>query len=189
MADQGQEGLLSPFLRAKRIAAVRPHLRGRVLDVGCGSGALAAFVDSARYVGLEPDSASIAAARARHPDHRFVQGTALSGEYFDTIVTLAVIEHLGDPVAFLGQLAGNLAPNAEARLLCTTPHPALDWAHDVGARIGLFSHSANEEHEELLGRQRLADAGRAAGLEVVTYRRFLLGANQLCVYRARSPAK
>jgi hypothetical protein len=34
MADQGSEGLLSPFLRRKRILAVKPYLRGRVLDVG-----------------------------------------------------------------------------------------------------------------------------------------------------------
>jgi len=38
VADQGNEGLLSPFLRWRRIRAVLPYIRGCVLDVvGCGS--------------------------------------------------------------------------------------------------------------------------------------------------------
>ena len=42
MTDQAAEGLLSPMLRNRRIQAVKPFLRGRVLDVGCGNGALTA---------------------------------------------------------------------------------------------------------------------------------------------------
>ena len=40
MADQGAEGWLSPWLRMQRIKAAQPYLSRRVLDFGCGSGAL-----------------------------------------------------------------------------------------------------------------------------------------------------
>ena len=44
MADQAREGLLSPFLQRKRIAAALPYLRGRVLDVETGLPLYGAFV-------------------------------------------------------------------------------------------------------------------------------------------------
>jgi hypothetical protein len=42
MIDQGLERLLPPFL----FKVARPCLSGRILDVGCGSEALAALVDA-----------------------------------------------------------------------------------------------------------------------------------------------
>ena len=182
MAYQANEGLLSPFLKRQRISAVRAHLKGRVLDAGCGNGALAEHVDSRNYVGIDVDPASIDAARANHPTHTFIQALQLDGETFDTVAALAVIEHVKDSSAFLAALKANLARSPGARIVCTTPHPAMDWIHWIGSRIGLFSPSANEEHEELLGRKKLAAAGRAAGLRMVSYRRFLCGANQIFSY-------
>ncbi|MEZ2331798.1 class I SAM-dependent methyltransferase [Mesorhizobium sp. RCC_202] len=182
MADQGAEGLLSPFLRRQRISAVRPFLRGRVLDVGCGSGALAAYVDRADYVGIDPDPISIAAARNRYPGYTFIQQQSLKDSAFDTVAALAVIEHVPDPVAFLVSLKANLVKTPSARIVCTTPHPAMDWIHWAGSRIGLFSRSANDEHEDLLNRERLVETGRRAGLREANYRRFLAGANQVIAF-------
>lgn len=182
MADQGSQGILSPFLRNQRIKAGRPHLKGRVLDVGCGSGALAAHVDAENYVGADIDEASIAAARRAYPNHRFEQTLALPQGEYDTIIALAVIEHVPDPSGFLGTLMERLAPGTDSRIVCSTPHPSMDWIHLLGSKVGVFSHSANEEHEELLDRQRLDDVGKAAGLKLVKYERFLFGANQIAVY-------
>ena len=57
MADQGAEGLFSPFLRSRRLKAACPYIKGRVLDVGCGTGALAGeehkgLLDRSRLEGL-----------------------------------------------------------------------------------------------------------------------------------------
>lgn len=182
MADQATEGLLSPFLKRQRISAAREHIKGRVLDVGCGNGALAEHVGSRNYVGIDVDPASIEAARANHPAHTFIQTLSLDGETFDTVAALAVIEHVNDPRAFLNKLKANLARSPDARIVCTTPHPSMDWIHLIGSRVGIFSPSANEEHEELLGRKKLEAVGRAAGLRMVSYRRFLFGANQVFSY-------
>ena len=48
--------------------------------------------------------------------------------------------------------------------------------------LGLLSAHAHDEHETLLGREALADAGRSAGLALVLSRRFLFGMNQVAVF-------
>lgn len=184
--DQGAEGLFSPFLRRRRQSQVRPLLRGRVLDFGCGGGQLAADCDPADYLGYDRDAQVLELARKSHPAHSFTDRLP-PGESFDTVVMLAVLEHLPEPGATLGALAGRLA--ADGRIVGTTPHPAFAGFHAVGARIGLFSCAASEEHERLLDRRRLAQIGRAAGLELSGYRRFLVGANQLFVYSPLATAR
>ncbi len=72
MADQGAEGLLSPFLRNKRFVNVKPFLRGRILDYGCGSGGLAEIVPADCYLGIEIDHDSLQFARSRFPSHDFL---------------------------------------------------------------------------------------------------------------------
>ncbi|MCK9538766.1 class I SAM-dependent methyltransferase [Dokdonella sp.] len=178
MADQGAQGLLSPFLRRQRMAAARPWLQGSVFDFGCGSGALAAGLPPGAYCGHDADPAVLGLAQARHPQHRFVAEVPASGDW-DTVACLAVIEHCAEPAAFLSRLAA-LAREG-GRIVLTTPHPAYEIFHDAGARIGLFSHDASEEHEVLLDRGALQALADAAGLAMTHYRRFLFGANQLCV--------
>ena len=87
-----------------------------------------------------------------------------------------------DPEKFLQDLAEHLIMSVSAKILVTTPHPSMDWVHDVGSKIGLFSGHANEEHEHLLDRTDLLRAGQKAGLRMTHYRRFMFGANQLALY-------
>ena len=189
MADQGSEGLLSPWLRQERIEAARPYLAGTVLDVGCGSGSLAEHVHADRYCGVDIDADSLAIARANYPEYRFLDALPEAAPAFDTIVSLAVIEHVPDPGQFLTELKARLNTTTDCRIVITTPRPAVDWVHTAGSAIGLFSGHASEEHEELLDRPELERAGQAANLELVTYRRFLFGANQLVIYRAAGDGK
>src|SRR3546814_10100924 len=69
-------------------------------------------------------------------------------EKFDTIISLAVIEHVSDPSVFLATLRKYLSGAPSARIIITTPHPSVDWVHHLGAKFGLFSQHADEEHEE-----------------------------------------
>jgi 2-polyprenyl-3-methyl-5-hydroxy-6-metoxy-1,4-benzoquinol methylase len=182
VADQGAEGLLSPYLRRLRLTAARGLVRGRVLDIGCGTGALAEFVDPAAYVGFDIDPESVAIARRRRPGHRFESCPPPESEQFDTVVSLAVIEHVADPGEFLAMAARYLEDGTRSRIVITTPHPALEWLHDLGASVGLFSRHAHEEHETLLDRARLAECAERAGLRLERYERFAFGANQLAVF-------
>ncbi len=183
MADQVAEGLLSPWLRKKRFQAAMPFLRGRVLDFGCGSGAMAAVIDAEHYLGVEIDDASLRQAKTDFPSHSFVSELPDASRKFDTIVSLAVIEHVDNPSEFLASLATHLDAAADSCLIVSTPHPAVDWVHDVGAALGLFSKHASEEHEDLLDRDKLEAAGSQAHLTLDSYQRFLFGANQIAVFK------
>lgn len=178
MADQGSEGLLSPLLRARRIRAALPFLSGRVLDFGCGSGALAAHFPPGRYVGVDRNPSALMEARRRFPLHRFCPRMPM-GESFDTVAALAAIEHLPDPAEWLLQVRALVAP--AGRVVLTTPHPAFRLLHEAGARAGLFSREAAAEHETFLDRPSLECLARGAGFRLALYRRFLLGANQLAI--------
>ncbi len=187
MPDQ-TSGLLSPYLRRRRLAVVAPYLGGgRVLDYGCGVGELARRVPPERYLGVDRDADSLAAARARFPRHRFVvpeelDAAAAAEGSFDLVVALAFIEHLADPGAWLAAASRRLAPGG--RMVLTTPEPRLFGVHRLGAAAGLFSREGAAEHQTPIGRADLAVLAADARLRVLEARRFLLGANQLFVLGA-----
>lgn len=179
MADQ-VAGLLSPWLRRQRIFAAKPYLSGCVLDVGCGSGALAQYIDVERYYGLDRDALSLKVARTRFPKYRFEMAWP-NGRTFDTVAMLAVIEHVKDPLVFLRNAA--LYLNDGGRIVLTTPHPSARWIHDSGSMVGLFSHTASEEHEAFLKREDVENIARVLEFQVACSRRFQFGLNQLFVLR------
>ena len=185
MADQASEGLLSPWLRRRRFEAATPYMQGKVLDFGCGSGALAALVPADRYLGVDIDGVSLRQARRHFPQHSFVPELSGQQKKFDTVISLAVIEHVDDPSGFLRTLASCMNESPGSRVVISTPHPAVDWIHGLGATAGLFSKHANDEHEDLLDRAKLEMVGDQAGLKLASYSRFLFGANQIAVYAKR----
>ena len=67
----------------------------------------------------------------------------------------------------------------------TTPHPKFEWIHTVGAKLGLFSGHAHDDHERLIDRKLMTELATPAGLTIEHYQRFLFGANQLFILRAR----
>jgi 2-polyprenyl-3-methyl-5-hydroxy-6-metoxy-1,4-benzoquinol methylase len=97
--------------------------RGRVLDLGCGSGYGAASLARGhpRVFGLDrvrPDPTS------RESGARFVrarlEGMPFAKSSFELVVSFQVIEHLDDPSQYLAAIASLLAPGGVAML--TTPN-------------------------------------------------------------------
>lgn len=127
--DQGRENAYG-FQRRLAFASRAIESRGAasVLDLGCGSGAfllapLARRHPQVRFMGVDSDPASIAAARrdVMLPNVRFF----LSGEWprderHDLVIASEVIEHVESPPEFLAQIAGSLAPGG--RLMLTLPN-------------------------------------------------------------------
>jgi 2-polyprenyl-3-methyl-5-hydroxy-6-metoxy-1,4-benzoquinol methylase len=169
---------MAPFLRSRRLRMARPFLRGRVLDYGCSSGALADLCQPGAYLGVDTSEEALEVARATRPQYDF-DNKVSEHERFDVIVGLAVLEHLDDPLEHLTRWSGMLNPGG--RIVLTTPHPAFEWVLTFGARLGLFDKHSLEEHDDLLDLTRIRELAAQAGLEVERYRRFLLGANQLFV--------
>lgn len=192
MSDQAS-GLLSPWLRARRFAAARVHLvpHGRVLDLGCGVGDFAVHIPPNRYLGVDSDTDSLAQARSMYPSHLFVSReefeTTTGGQGFTTVLALAVIEHVAKPVEFVRSLVTHLEPTG--RIIITTPHPSLRRAHELGAKLGLFSREAAEEHQELLDHDAMSCIADQIPMAVTVARRFLAGANQLFVLEQSSDVR
>jgi 2-polyprenyl-3-methyl-5-hydroxy-6-metoxy-1,4-benzoquinol methylase len=182
MADQ-TAGFLSPWLRRRRLKMATPFVKGRVLDYGCGVGVLADLCAPGDYLGVDIDEESLLLARKYHPRHRFIFASELGEtEKFDAIFALALIEHVKDPLAML--LFWRRALNKGGQIVMTTPHPSWEWIHTLGAKVGVFSKDASEEHEKLLDEKALRALVAEAGLSLVLYKRFLYGANQLIVAKS-----
>lgn len=114
-----------------RLLEIKPD--HKVLDVGCGPGALAEHVvrEGACYVGIDSSFAMIRAARRyhRHPDAEFIHGnasklpTALKHitHQFDAAVCLLSIQDM-DPVdTIIRQMAQMLRPGGRAVVFMTHP--------------------------------------------------------------------
>jgi len=183
MTDQGAEGVFSPFLRQQRINAAIPFIRGKVLDVGCGTGKLAIHVSPHEYVGVDIDEHSLASAKREFPQHKFLCELPALSEKFDTIIVLAVIEHIEDPESFLRDLSMRLNDSKVSRIILTTPNPLFGWIHAKGSNLGIFSKHANEEHKMLLDRNKIISLSKKCDLFLIKYRYFLFFANQLIVLR------
>jgi SAM-dependent methyltransferase len=113
----------------------------RVLDVGCGLGALAADLArlrDARVTGVDFDAATIEAARRRWQDPRLTFRVAdarqLPGERFDVVVLSNVLEHLDDRVAFLREVTERTGAR---RVLVRVPLFDRDWRVPLKRELGV----------------------------------------------------
>ena len=101
----------------------------RVLDVGCGNGAMAAefIVRGCDVVGIDLSEQGIEIARRTYPAARFEVLTADDGimdqlgcDPFDVVISTEVVEHLYDPRSYVrGCFA---ATKAGGRFICSTPY-------------------------------------------------------------------
>ncbi len=102
----------------------------RILDVGCGNGAIAGSLRhqfGCRIVGIDMSRDGIAIARETYPDCRWeVLGADdkvlenLREEPFDRVISTEVVEHLYDPKAYIRGCFAALKPGG--RLVISTPY-------------------------------------------------------------------
>lgn len=177
--------LLTPFLMQQRRKAILPYVHGDILDLGCGLAQVSQAVQAGqRYIGIENREEFVTWLRRRYPQHTFLQRdleqeTIDLEHHFDTVIMGAIIEHLKRPGFLLRQIPGCLKPGG--RLVITTPTPLGDKIHRLGARLGLFSMDAVEEHQKIYDRGTLAGLLAQYDFSATHYQHFLLGGNQLLV--------
>lgn len=176
--------LLSSFLQKQRLNIAKPYLLGDVLDLGCGFGEITDLIPSSNYIGVDGQSKIVDWLKINHPGYEFLcynlEHDKLSlDKKFDTIVMLAVIEHLSNPDNILSQIPDLL--NDGGLLILTTPAPVGDIVHQIGAKIGLFSKHAVEDHEIIFTIKSITPYMTRNRLAIKEFRRFLFGTNQLFI--------
>jgi 2-polyprenyl-3-methyl-5-hydroxy-6-metoxy-1,4-benzoquinol methylase len=183
--------LLSNYIRDTRMNKIRPYVRGDVLDVGCGPAMIKQKFGNRidAYVGVDRNAGLVEKLRVKFPDADFHavdldEGRLSLGGKFDTILLIAIIEHVFNQKHLFREVVRHLKPGGS--IVITTPTPfGNDVVHRLGAAIGLFAKTAADDHIVIYNRRRLEILAREFGLKLETYRTFGFGCNQLAILRTR----
>lgn len=162
-----------------------PFVQGSVLDLGCGAAEILELLPKGtHYVGVDSHPGVIGwlGENRRGPDYyqADVETDRLTlADRFETILMLALLEHLTDPVAALRFARRHAQPSG--RLILTTPTRMGMAVHTLLAKLNLVSRFAAAEHVRAYDRDAIGRLLSESGLELIKYRTFLLGGNQLCI--------
>ena len=156
----------------------RPLLGKRVLDMGCGAGLLTEPLArmGGTVTGVDAAAENIAVARDHAAqselaiDYHAGEIDAVSGQGFDLITCLEVIEHVADPAQFIAGLAGLLAPNG-LMILSTPNRTALSRLAviGIGETVGGIPPGTHDWHK-FITPEELAVHVRSAELTVADQR-------------------
>jgi len=177
----------SLFLQSIRVRAALPYVRGRVLDVGCDSGILVPLLpEGAIYVGVDLDPARVQTLKNSHLELEAycldVQKDVIpAGKPFDTLVALAVIEHLDKPREFLERYVPLL--NIGSTIVLTTPTHLGERVHRMLQSVHVTSLTCSDLHHKIYHTPELEELLQSYGFDIVEARYFELGMNQLVVGR------
>jgi len=153
---------------------------GRLLEIGCGSGAFLSLAEQRGYrvTGIDADTSAIKTARQayRLKNVRAVSIEELLNDsverLFDVICLFDVLEHLQDPLATMQGLAAMLSDSG--KIVCSVPSHQR-WPHWFAGDVDLPPH-----HLTLWSRPSLAKCFEKAGLRAaMAIRSPLLGENLL----------
>ncbi|MEX2184417.1 MAG: class I SAM-dependent methyltransferase [Chloroflexota bacterium] len=150
-------GRWSQDLSARFAALAGVQHRHRVLDIGCGPGALTAelvrSVGAASVAAIDPSAPFVEAVRARHPGVDVRQATAeripFDADTFDATLAQLVVHFMNDPVAGLAEMARVTRPGGVVAAC------VWDYAGDRGP-LGPFWVAARELDPTVAGEAHLA---------------------------------
>jgi ubiquinone/menaquinone biosynthesis C-methylase UbiE len=117
----------------------------RVLEIGCGTGAILESLKPAKGLGIDLSANMIAVARTKRPHLRFEVGDVESLELHDPvdhIVMVDLVEHLANLPNAFHHLANILPPQATLVSSSANPlwAPILDFAEKLGMKMPEGDH-------------------------------------------------
>ncbi|MFD2202032.1 class I SAM-dependent methyltransferase [Shivajiella indica] len=111
----------------KAYIAAKPFVKGKLLEVGCGEGRgveiLMPLVEE--YLGLDKIQEVIDILKKKYPEAKFRQAiippfSGIEDDFFDSVVSFQVIEHIKDDRLFLEEIHRVLKPGGKA--IISTPN-------------------------------------------------------------------
>ena len=152
----------------KRVAFIRGHVpRGKILDVGCGTGALAERLAGEGYdvTGVDPSDGMLDVLRERAPSITAVRadGTNLpfDDNAFDLAYCVAVMHHVAEPGAVKKTLAEMVrVTRVGGRVLIWDHNPRNPYWSNLMNRV-----PQDTGEERLIPEEELLDGLRAGGAE------------------------
>lgn len=159
-----------------RFRQAMPYIYGRVLDLGCGSGQLLQSLNGQHhikdYLGIDKEVMDqLLLMPLIKMDIESSRFDTLEGEY-DTIVMLAVLEHLRAPGRVLRNCVRLLAE--DGALVLTTPTAA-------GDKFAKTVFGKGYDHVIIYDERKVHRALAKAGFNTILYKQFSFGLNQLVV--------
>lgn len=155
--------LFEGLLQRLRFQKVKPLLQGDVLDFGGNEGELKPFVTGDYTV--------------VNYDH-----SPMENKQFDTVVALAVIEHIevDDVYDAFAEFRAKLKP--EGVVFLTTPTPLAKPLLELMASMNLLEKHNIEEHKHYWTKNEIFQLAARNGFVVKKYKKFQLGFNQMALF-------
>jgi 2-polyprenyl-3-methyl-5-hydroxy-6-metoxy-1,4-benzoquinol methylase len=145
-----------------RFKKVKPYLIGDVLDFGGNEQELKKFV-TGKYLCVNYDR------------------SAAENCHFDTIVGLAVVEHIEVAEVYKIFEFFKKVLNANGRIILTTPTKASEPALKLLAAIGVLEKSNIDEHKHYWNKEEIYELAAKTGFKVKKYKKFQTILNQFVV--------
>ena len=170
---------LGELLAKRRLKAVLPHVRGRLLDLGCGSNRLVRHYSNGVGVDVHPwPGADVVV-----DDTAALQWESHS---FDTITIVAALNHIPNRAAVLNECRRVLRPGGRVVMTMLTPRTSRLW-HWIRGSWDADQRERGMRPGEVFGftSKELVDLFERAGFVLLSRRRFMLGVNCLYIFAVR----
>lgn len=167
---------LGEALAIRRVKAVLPYIRGRLLDVGCGSNRLVRYYANGVGIDVHPwPGADLVVA-----DTAALQWEPAS---FDTVTIIAALNHIPNRSAVLDECRRVLRPGGRVVITMLTPRTSRIW-HWLRAPWDADQRERGMKPGEVYGftSAQLVDLFARAGFILLSERRFMLGLNRVYVF-------
>jgi SAM-dependent methyltransferase len=167
---------LGLLLEDRRVKAVLPHVRGRLLDVGCGSNQLVRRYGNGLGVDVHPwgnvdvivdDCASL----------------GLTSETYDTVTFVACLNHIINRRAVIDECKRVLRPSGRVVVTMLTPGISRIW-HFLRRRWDPDQRERGMQPGEVYGfsPSDMIALFQTHGFRLHSTRRFMLGLNRLYIF-------
>jgi SAM-dependent methyltransferase len=174
---------LGEALANRRMLAVLPHVRGRLLDVGCGFNRLVRHYTNGVGVDVHPWPGA---------DLIVSDTAALQWEpaSFDTVTIIAALNHIPNRLAVLKECRRVLRPDGRVVVTMLTPRTSRIW-HWLRAPWDVDQRERGMRAGEVYGftSAQLVELFKDAGFTLLSRQPFMLGLNRVYVFSLAGTAR